>query len=143
MLVRTVPAESSRLAMDLGPPSFYQDVVADFMNEGHFARHIRRMRMLYRERRSTLVESIQKELGDMVEILGDEAGMHLTVKLRGRVRDVEVTERAARQNLWLWPLSAAYAGTTQQQGFILGFGGTPAKEIPSAVRRLRKLLVTQ
>ncbi len=132
-----------RRAMDLGPPSFYQDVVADFMNEGHFARHIRRMRVLYRERRSSLVESIKKELDDIVEILGDEAGMHLAVKLRNRTRDLEVAEHAARQNLWLWPLSSAYAGTTAPQGFILGFASTPVREIPGAARKLRSLLVTK
>ena len=52
-----------RRAMDISPPSFYQEVVADFIGEGHFARHIRRMRILYRERRSALVDSISKELG--------------------------------------------------------------------------------
>ncbi|HLK32914.1 MAG TPA: PLP-dependent aminotransferase family protein [Terriglobales bacterium] len=133
-----------RRAMDLGPPNFYQDVVADFINEGHFARHIRRMRVLYRERRSSLVESIQKELNNMVEILGDEAGMHLAVRLLGcRACDLEIAERAARQNLWLWPLSSAYAGTTAPQGFILGFASTPVTEIPGAVRKLRNLLTTK
>jgi GntR family transcriptional regulator / MocR family aminotransferase len=132
-----------RRVMDLGPPNFYQDVVADFMNEGHFARHIRRMRMLYRERRSSLVKSIQQELGDTVEILGDEAGMHLTVRLRNRTCDLEVADRAARQNLWLWPLSCAFAGTAHGQGFILGFGGTPTTEIPGAVKKLRNLLTTK
>ena len=84
--------------MDLGPPNFYQDVVADFINEGHFARHVRRMRVLYRERRSSLVGSIQKELNNMVEILGDEAGMHLAVRLLGcRTCDLEIAERAARR----------------------------------------------
>lgn len=132
-----------RRVMDLGPPNFYQDVVADFMNEGHFARHIRRMRMLYRERRSSLVKSIQQELGDTVEILGDEAGMHLTIRLRNRTCDLEVADRAARQNLWLWPLSCAFAGTAHGQGFILGFGGTPTTEIPGAVKKLRNLLTTK
>ena len=132
-----------RRAMDLGPPNFYQDVVADFINEGHFARHIRRMRVLYRERRSSLVESIQKELGDSVEILGDEAGMHLAVRLRSRTRDLEVAERAARQSLWFWPLSSAYMGTALHHGFILGFGSTPTAEISDAVRKLRKLLTTK
>jgi GntR family transcriptional regulator / MocR family aminotransferase len=132
-----------RRVMDLGPPNFYQDVVADFMNEGHFARHIRRMRMLYRERRSSLVKSIQQELGDTVEILGDEAGMHLTIRLRSRTCDLEVADRAARQNLWLWPLSCAFAGTAHGQGFILGFGGTPTTEIPGAVKKLRNLLTTK
>jgi GntR family transcriptional regulator/MocR family aminotransferase len=128
-----------RRVMDLGPPSFHQDVLADFINEGHFARHIRRMRVLYRDRRSALVDSLRKELGSMVELLGDEAGMHLAVTLRSGSRDLEIAERAAGQNLWIWPLSPSYI-SKPRQGFVLGFGSTPMTEIPTAVRKLRNLL---
>lgn len=130
-----------RRAMDIGPPNFYQDVLADFMSEGHFARHIRRMRVLYRERRSALVNSISEELGAAVEVLGSEAGMHLAITLPKGNRDLEIAERAARQNLWLWPLSPSYLGGVSRSGFIMGFGSTPVEEIPRAVRKLRNLLV--
>jgi GntR family transcriptional regulator / MocR family aminotransferase len=129
-----------RWAMDLGPPSFYQEVLADFIGEGHFARHIRRMRVLYRERRSALVDSIREELGTMVEVLGGEAGMHLTVTLPNQIHDLEIAEHAARENLWLWPLSPNYLGEATRSGFVLGFGGTEVAEIPGAVRKLRGLL---
>ena len=56
--------------MDLGAPTFNQEVLAEFIAEGHFARHIRRMRVLYNERRTALAESINKELGSIAEILG-------------------------------------------------------------------------
>ena len=130
-----------RRAMDLGPPIFYQEVLADFIREGHFARHLRRMRVLYCERRTALVESINQELGSTIEMLGGEAGMHLTVTLREGSRDLEIAERAARQNLWIWPLSPSYLGEPRP-GFILGFGGTPIEEIPRAVRKLRNLVAT-
>jgi GntR family transcriptional regulator / MocR family aminotransferase len=129
-----------RRAMDLGPPSFFQEVLADFIGEGHFARHIRRMRVLYRERRSALVGSIREELGTRAEVLGGEAGMHLTVTFPKKIRDVEISERAARENLWLWPLSPNYLGEATRSGFILGFGSTDVAEIPQAVRKLRGLL---
>jgi GntR family transcriptional regulator/MocR family aminotransferase len=129
-----------RRTMDLGPATFHQEVLADFIGEGHFARHIRRMRALYGDRRTALVDSISEELGDMVEVLGDEAGMHLTLTLQNGSRDAEIAERAARQNLWVWPLSSFYAGKAQRHGFILGFGSTPKTEIPHAVRKLRNQL---
>jgi GntR family transcriptional regulator/MocR family aminotransferase len=132
-----------RRAMDLGPPTFFQEVLADFIGEGHFARHIRRMRVLYRERRSVLVENIRKEFGTMVEVLGNEAGMHLTVTLPSGTRDVELAGRAARQNLWIWPLSPSYLGKKTRAGFILGFGSTPVEEIPRAVRKLRHLVTAK
>ena len=132
-----------RRAMDLGPPGFHQEVLADFIGEGHFARHIRRMRVLYHKRRTALVSSIQNELADVVEVQGTEAGMHLTVTLHCKGHDVEIAERAARQNLRIWPLSISYLGETSRQGFILGFGSTPEAEIPRAVRKLRNLLIAK
>jgi GntR family transcriptional regulator/MocR family aminotransferase len=132
-----------RQAMDIGPPTFFQEVLADFMSEGHFARHIRRMRVLYRERRSALVDAIGQELGPMIEVLGDEAGMHLAMTLPKRGNDREIAGRAARHNLWLWPLSPSYLGEAARHGFILGFGCTEAAEIPCAVRKLRDLLATR
>jgi GntR family transcriptional regulator/MocR family aminotransferase len=129
-----------RRTMDLGPPGFFQEVLADFIGEGHFVRHIRRMRVLYQERRSALVAGIHKELDGKVEVLGSEAGMHLTVILKNGASDVEMAERAARQNLWMWPLSRSYFSKDPRQGLILGFGSTAVAEIPRAVRRLRNLL---
>jgi len=127
--------------MDLGPPTFFQEVLADFIEEGHFARHIRRMRVLYSQLRSVLVSRLTEELAAMVEVVGDEAGMHLSVMLKNGHCDMEVAERAARQKLSLWPLSPLYLGEARQ-GFILGFGGTTMTEIPGAVRKLRNLLTT-
>jgi GntR family transcriptional regulator/MocR family aminotransferase len=137
-----------RRAMDICPPTFHQEVLADFIGEGHFARHIRRMRILYQERRSMLVTSLSRELGDMFEVLGSEAGMHLTVTLKNAgpknvISDVEIAERAARQNLRIWPLSVSYLGKPARQGFILGYGSTPVEEIPRAVRKLRNLLTAK
>jgi GntR family transcriptional regulator/MocR family aminotransferase len=97
------------------------------------------MRVLYGERRTALVDSIRKELGATVEVLGDEAGMHLAVTLPKGSRDQEIAERAARQNLWIWPLSPSYLGAARP-GFILGFGSTAVANIPAAVRKLRKLI---
>ncbi len=132
-----------RHAMDIGPPHFFQTVLTDFMNEGHFARHIRRMRLLYAQRRTALVDSLKKEFGSALGILGAEAGMHLVVTLPRGLRDQQVAEHAAREKLWLWPLSPAYLGNRPRQGFILGFGSTPAAAMPQAVRHLRNLLGPQ
>jgi GntR family transcriptional regulator / MocR family aminotransferase len=129
-----------RRAMDVSPPHLYQAVLADFINEGHFSRHIRRMRLAYGERRNVLVNCIRKELGSILQVQGAEAGLHLAVTLPKGYRDRIISARAARQNFWLWPLSPSYLGPTSRQGFILGFGGVTAAEMPGAVRRLRAVL---
>jgi GntR family transcriptional regulator / MocR family aminotransferase len=132
-----------RHAMDITPPHFFQAVLTDFMNEGHFARHIRRMRQLYAHRRTTLVDELQREFGSALQVLGSEAGMHLAVLLPKGFRDQEVAARAAREKLWLAPLSPSYLGETPRQGFILGFGNTAAEEMPNAVHRLRAVLLAE
>jgi GntR family transcriptional regulator/MocR family aminotransferase len=129
-----------RRAMDLGPVGLYQAVLEDFIREGHFARHLRRMKALYHERRRALIASLNEELESKVEVLGGDAGMHLVVALAEGTRDHQIAERAARQNLWLWPLSSSYLSERSRPGLILGFGGTPAVELPRAVRKLRDLL---
>jgi GntR family transcriptional regulator / MocR family aminotransferase len=129
-----------RRATDLGPPSLSQEVLADFINEGHFERHIRRMRVLYKERRSMLVDYLRRELGAGGEVIGAEAGMHLTLLLPSAGSDHEIALRAASQKLWLWPLSATYIGAAPRDGFILGFGSTQAADIPTSVRKLRRIL---
>ena len=127
-----------RFALDIGPATFHQAVLADFIGEGHFARHIRRMRVVYAERRNALIKNLRDHFGSMVKMTGAEAGMHLSVVLNG-ILDREVSMRAAQENLWLVPLSSFYLGKAEQ-GFILGFGSASVRQIPAAVDKLRALV---
>ena len=131
---------SARHALDIFPPFLFQEVLTDFMHAGHFARHIRRMRALYKARRTALVTSLRAEFGDFFEIHGAEAGMHLTVTLPPGFQDVEIATRAAKEKLWLWPLSPCWTGPHPRQGFLLGFGNTPEDQMPAAVRHFRQIL---
>jgi len=130
-----------RAAMDIFPPYLYQEVLADFMSLGHFGRHIRSMRQLYAQRRKVLIQSLQQELGQMLEVHGAEAGMHVTITLPAGQNDVEITAKAAADGLWVTPLSPSYSGEKARHGLVLGFGSTPAEQIHRAVCRLRALLV--
>ncbi|HTG34918.1 MAG TPA: PLP-dependent aminotransferase family protein [Thermoanaerobaculia bacterium] len=130
-----------REAMDIFPPTLYQAVLADFLGEGHFGRHIRRMRLLYGERRAVLVEALRQEIGDALRVVGDAAGLHLTALFPEGVDDRAIAEQAARQGLWAMPLSACYLeATAARLGLVLGYGGTSRTEIHDGVRRLRGLL---
>jgi GntR family transcriptional regulator/MocR family aminotransferase len=129
-----------RQSNDLGPSHLYQAALADFISAGHFTRHVRKTRQLYAERRNALTNALRKEFGSEIEILGAEAGMHLVVTLPPGLSDQKISARAGKEGLWLWPLSAAYAGANVRQGFVLGFGGTKADEMLHQVRRLRKAI---
>jgi len=129
-----------RVAMDLYPPHVNQAVLTDFINDGHFARHIRRTRLLYAERRERLAQCLRNEFDSRLESVGTEAGVHLTVTLPPAIRDRPLSERAALQRLWLWPLSPCYMSEPSRQGFTLGFGSVATAEIPKAVRRMAAVL---
>jgi GntR family transcriptional regulator / MocR family aminotransferase len=131
---------SVRHAMDVSPPHLYQAVLADFISEGYFARHIRKMRTLYAERRGVLIGSLRRQFGSAVDVLGDSAGMHVTIKLSPGLKDQELSVRAAEEKLWLWPLSSCYITKPAADGFILGFGSTTLAEIPRAVTRLASII---
>jgi len=129
-----------RRANDLFPSRLYQAALADFIEAGHFTRHVRKTRQLYAERRNALAQALRKEFGSEIEILGAEAGMHLVVTIQPGHSDQKIAARAAQDGLWLWPLSTAYTGSSARQGFILGFGGTKAADMLHQVRRLRKAI---
>src|SRR5437879_13921662 len=101
--------------MDVYPPHLYQAVLHDFIGEGQFARHIRRARPIYSERRNVLVESLRREFGTSVEVLGAEAGMQLVAALPKGGRDRSVSKPAACRRLWLRPLSSSYLCTPLPQ----------------------------
>ena len=132
-----------RHSMDICPSHLHQAVLAEFIRQGHFSRHLRRMRLLYSERRNVLADSIREEFGSSLEVFGGEAGMHMVVMLPDGLDDKEIAVRAAQKNLWLWPLSPSYIAKDRRQGFILGFGNATSAEIPEAVRRLKSVMRSQ
>jgi GntR family transcriptional regulator/MocR family aminotransferase len=128
-----------REAMDVCSPSLFQAVLADFIGEGHFGRHLRRMRLLYAERRRALVDALGRELPQL-EVIGDAAGMHLVAALPAGTRDRELAARAAALGLWTMPLSACFLGPARRPGLVLGYGGVTEREIRDAVKRLKPLV---
>ena len=130
----------SRQASDTFTSTLYQAVMTDFIREGHFARHIRRMRLLYMERHTALIEAINRYLGDQLEVLSAETGMHLVVLLAPGLDDVSVTRAAARRGVSVRPLSGCYLGSPQRGGLILGYGGASTAEIRDAIRKLKSCI---
>jgi GntR family transcriptional regulator/MocR family aminotransferase len=130
---------SVRQAMDLCPSHAVQSTMAEFMREGHFARHIRRMRALYASRRAALVALLERELSDRVTVMGDPAGMHIAL-LAPDCDDGAIAAQALDEGLLLSPLSASCSGPSPLRGLVLGFGNTPEARMEAAVNRLGKLI---
>jgi len=124
-------------AADRQPPGLAQRVLARFIAEGRLAAHLRRMRVLYARRREALIAGLRREAAGILDP-GDapEAGLHLTARLLVPGDDEAASQRALARRVHAPPLSAYYAGTKRERGFVLGFAATAESEMPRAVRGL-------
>jgi GntR family transcriptional regulator/MocR family aminotransferase len=131
---------AARALNDLHSPGIEQAVLAEFIAERHFARHIRRMRGLYEVRQQCLVEEARKNLGGMLELAPAKAGMHLIGWLPDGVSDREVSRRAADDGLNLAPVSAYCIDQKLRDGFLLGYTAHDEKHIRQGMKKLARVL---
>lgn len=114
-----------------------QRALASFIEEGHFTRHLRRMRRLYRERLAALREALAIHWPWPGEVLGAQAGMHLVLPLPGELPDHALCEAALLQGLSPRPLTAyGTGGIGGFNGLVLGYANTPAEAMVPHVRTL-------
>ena len=85
--------------------------------------------MLYMDRRRALVKAIHNQMGDMLEVIGTEAGMHLVALLPPGTNDLGVSRKAAQRGISAMPLSICYSKPPERGGLILGYGGANAHQI--------------
>jgi len=117
-----------------------QMTVADFMSEGHFARHIRRMRQLYAERRRALAAALETRLGDRLRIELQAGGMHLMAWLQPGCDDEALAQRAWTEGLAPFPLSRAVIETKRPPALGLSFTNIAVEEAPRVAARLAAVL---
>lgn len=104
-----------------GCPDLPEAVTADFINEGHFARHLKRMRDRYAERRTYLRQALETQLGDRLRVDLQAGGMHLLARFVNDENDIELAMRAQRRGLGVKALSTWFIDRTDQSGLLLGF----------------------
>jgi GntR family transcriptional regulator/MocR family aminotransferase len=93
--------------------------------------------MLYMERRTALVKAIDSQMGDTLEVIGTEAGMHLVALLPRGISDVAISTEAARMGICAMPLSSCYMKPPTRGGLVLGYGGANVKQIYHGISKLR------
>jgi GntR family transcriptional regulator/MocR family aminotransferase len=129
-----------RTALDILSPTLLQVVVNDFLRDGQFARHLRRMRAVYMGRRDALLEAIQEDATDVLTIGNADAGLHVVAFLRDGTDDHEVVRRAAALGIHPSPLSSCYMGPGARSGLLIGFGSSDEQVLRSAVRTLASVI---
>jgi len=127
---------TARALLSRFSPVIDQAALSDFIREGHFARHIRRMRALYRSRQEILIKALHRDLGGLVEVQPDEAGLHLVGWLPEGINAEAVSHRAANYGVDAQPLSAFCLRRKAPSGLLLGYAGYDERQIRRGVRQL-------
>ena len=122
------------------PPLLEQAVLCDFITEGHFARHIRRMRELYAERLAVLLECAKEKLTGSLEISSVEAGLQTVGRLKVAMRAERIAQLAEERSVEVVPLSKYVSGRSRLNGLILGFAAVDPRELRRGVDELARIL---
>ena len=131
---------AARALADRHSPVISQAVTAEFLAEGHFARHIRRMRSLYRERQEAMVAACRRELGGALSVPPAAAGMHLVGWLPAGRSDRAASRAAAALGVAAPAISDYVCGRFDRPGLLLGYAGFNTRQIRDGVRKLAKSL---
>lgn len=132
---------AARELSDRQSPGMEQAVLAEFIAEGHFVRHLRRTRALYARRQEILLDEASRQLAGRLEVEPAEAGMHLVGWLAGE-NDRKASRLAAKHGVEA-PAISLYGGPPDGRGgLMLGYAAVSEDGIRSGVRRLAEALAT-
>jgi GntR family transcriptional regulator/MocR family aminotransferase len=133
---------AAKWLVDRHTASFEQEVLTEFICEGHFERYLRRSRTRNAMRREALLEALATHLGKRVEVSGANAGMHLLVWLHGLAPAAleTLSVRAAQAGVGLYSITPYYLTPPPQAGLLLGYTAMTPAAIRAGIRRLATLL---
>jgi GntR family transcriptional regulator/MocR family aminotransferase len=117
----------------------HQNTLFHFMNEGHWQRHLNKMRTLYRKKHRALILAINKYLGNQVNVIGEKSGLHIVLEVQNQMTEKELINAALESGVKVYPLSI-YCDDFIEAGskVLLGFGGLSELEIEEGIRKLRE-----
>lgn len=131
---------SARATIERYPALAPQMVLCDFIAEGHFARHVRRMRELYAERLDVFQHLIEAHLGDELELDTVSTGLQVVAWLRMQQNDAALARAALAYDVEVLPLSPTRIEQPLRDGFVLGFAGFEPAEMRRGIEGLRQTL---
>ena len=117
-----------------------QAALASFLADGHFARHLRRMRQAYKARRQALADALRDAFGDDIQFALPAGGLYILARFPHHGSDTMLASRAARHGLAASPLSAQSLKYGAGQGLLLSFTNVAEKDAPALALRLKRAL---
>ena len=120
-----------------------QRTMAKFMDQGHWERHVRRMRIVYKKKHDTLLQAIEHHFGSKASVVGQGAGLHVVLQLDDdNPGETEIICRAGQRGIRLFSFTATCAtGESVPTKILLGFGGMTAIDIEHGIDLLSRMCV--
>lgn len=122
-------------------PLLLQAALADFIDEGHMSKHLKRMRKIYASRRQVFRTHAQAQLGDWMKLRQTDAGIQFVGELRAGLDDVAIAAAARQRGLNVSPLSMQYRHGRAASGLVLGYAAINERHMPAAFQSLRQAFV--
>jgi len=120
--------------------SLEQEALAEFISNGMYERHLRRMRRQNASRRSALLEAIRTYLGNRVEVTGDGAGAHVVLWPAKRQTEDSIIAAAARRGVRVYGIAPYFLKKPRRPGIVLGYSRMREPQIREGVRRLGEII---
>lgn len=119
---------------------FNQAVLAEFMQAGHFSRHLRRMRLIYAEKYKVILDACHMHLSEKAQIHAQSVGLHIALSFKNKTDDQKLVSKLNQLELYPAPLSSYYHSAKKQSGLVLGFGNTAVNRIEPGILQIARNL---
>lgn len=120
----------------------HQLTIAEFMKEGLFEAHLRKMRNIYARKQQFLTDCIKNEFGENAAIYGDKAGLNVVLQVKSRFDEPELIDRALEKGVKVYPVSFYYFDKDNYKKHnmvLMGYGHLSFEEIRNGIRFLKKV----
>jgi GntR family transcriptional regulator / MocR family aminotransferase len=131
---------AAKNCMDWHCPTPTQVGIAGFIAEGHLARHVRKLRHIYRERRLVLLKCLKEYLGEWFDALPSFYGTHVAVVARDELDCDRIAASLAGKNVQIHSLRRYFLGPRPLSGFVFGYGAVNADQIHDGIKMMRKII---
>ena len=119
--------------------SLHQRTMAQFMAQGEWTRHIKRMRLTYKQKMQHLVQELQRQFGPQIAVLGEQSGLYIVVKIKSPLSEQQLIQRAETYGVKVYPTSPFFINQTSGDPLLqLGFSKLTLEEIKLGVERLKE-----
>ncbi|WP_203248311.1 MocR-like pyridoxine biosynthesis transcription factor PdxR [Sporosarcina beigongshangi] len=116
-----------------------QLTLADFIEQGYWRRHLDKMRTIYRQKQKAIVKAIHQYLTPDFEVIGENSGLHIVLKLPSNLTEKDAIELAEAIHIRVYPVSTSYANAKPAHLVLLGYGGLSHEEIDRGIQLLAKV----